>query len=194
MKIKHITVTITIPPQEEEEQEGTECSPPAMPTSSPQPEDTQLVDRSHLSQAVVKEPQKKKLIPLGSGRARPRKAKRMKITGPMLESIDENSDELNVHTQEMEEGYNDLLHDLHDSQELMLEQKRKTVALLRQTNYAQRSHHQSRQLAMATLARRKLRKLPPIPTGKPSLRYTNSRAGRGKSSPYGDGTIEQQNR
>ena len=159
VKVKHITVTITIPPPEPEleEEEEEELQEP--------------------------EPPKKKLIPLGNGRARPRKAKRMKITRPALDSIDEDQDEPEmINTQEsIDDEYNHLLYDVHKSHEVMLQQKRKTVALLRQTNYAQRSNQQNRQLAMASLAKRKLRKLPPIPTGRPSFRYTNSKNARDRS-------------
>ncbi|KAF6033350.1 hypothetical protein EB796_008344 [Bugula neritina] len=115
--------------------------------------------------AIVAEPIRKKLVPLGSGKARPRKAKRMKIVEPSLESIDEDLDESNLtYTHVLEEGYNTLLNDVHSSHELMLEQKKRTVALLRQTNYAQKSHKQNRQIAIANLAKRKLKSLPPIPT------------------------------
>lgn len=155
MKVRHITVTITIPPPEEDEDEE-------------EPTET--------------EPQKKKLIPLGSGRARPRKAKRMKIAQPSLEAIDENLDEtLSSNQESIEEEYNHLLSDVHRSHENMLQQKRKTVALLRKTNYAQRTNYQNRQLAMASLAKRKLRMLPPIPTGRPSLRYTTSNSGSNRT-------------
>ncbi|XP_067933028.1 uncharacterized protein [Watersipora subatra] len=151
VKVKHITVTITIPASEE---------PPEVPANpSPQP--------------AVSEVPRHKLTPLGSGKARPRKAKRMKIIEPALESIDEDFNEMNAHSQDLEEGYSNLLNDLHSSQEHMLEQKRKTVALLKQTNYAQRSHQRNRQITMTNLAKKKMRRLPPIPSGRPSLKYTN---------------------
>ena len=149
VKVKHITVTITIPPPEDQEEK--DITEPVEPV----------------------EPARKKLVPLGSGRARPRKAKRMKITEPNLESIDEDIDEVSSHTQDIEEGYTDLLNDVNHSHELMLKQKRRTVALLRQTNYAHRSHQESRQVAMTSLAKRKLKRLPAIPTGRPALKYTN---------------------
>lgn len=151
MRVKHITVTITIPPLETEPEE----------------------DEEH----IEPEPPKKKLLPLGSGRARPRKAKRMTIARPSLHSIDENQfePEVNDNQESIEHEYNHLLSDVHKSHEIMLQQKRKTVALLKQTNYAQRSNQQNRKLAMAALAKRKLRQLPPIPTGRPSFRYTNSK-------------------
>lgn len=162
IQVRHVTVTITIPNFGIQEEKSPEVQP--------------------LSQSASDELSPSTFEPLASGKVRPRKVKRMKIAQPTLGCIEEDEDETNVHTQDMEEGYNDLLSDVSSSQAFMLEQKRKTVALLRQTNYAHKSHQQSRQIAMTALAKRKIRRLPPIPTGRPSLRYTNGQSP--SKSPY----------
>lgn len=126
--------------------------------------------------------EKKKLIPLGSNKERPRKAKRMKLAKPSLEAISEDS--INIELKEnatpvdLRTGYANLLNEVSHSHERMLEQKRQTIALLKQTNQISQTRRQLNQSMLQSYAKRKLRKLPPIPVNRPSLRYSSGEHGQ----------------
>ena len=186
--MRHITVTIHVPPIEEksyeDEEDEDETEERQDTKHNPEPDNAQLGDAQlGDAQLVVK----KQITPLGNGRKRPRKAKRMKIEAPALDSISEDSntalstprsvteksDSPLRDTKNLEESYHSLLADISQSHEAMLLQKRQTVALLKQTNYGIQTHKQKQQMSLASYAKKKLRKLPPISDSKATFRYSH---------------------
>jgi len=119
----------------------------------------------------------KLMQPRNSLRVRPRRAKRMKLRKSELGIIEESLDERRSRsssvcsTNRMLLPLPDLLDSLSrepvkpEDREAFLEEKRRDIALMRKVNYAPKSTKQSSQIAMQSHAKKKFRKLPPIPTG-----------------------------
>lgn len=171
--MRHITVTINVPPLDinsEEEHEGA---------------DPDVEKEAQRMEPDLIKIEKKPVNPITIGR-RPKKAKRMKIEPPALDVISEDSNatastpksetELEEcplsDTKNLEESYNSLLNEISQSHEAMLVQKRQAVALLKQTNYGIQTHRQKQQMTLASYAKQKARKLPPISDSKTMYRYS----------------------
>lgn len=187
--IKHITVTIALPPAEPVDDADTDDGDDAEEGDENKHEGhIKLVNRDTEDQ-IQEVPTKKKLQSLNSEKKRPRRAKRMKLARPGLDVISEDapstraptnvSSIIDQSTKSMSDSYHDLLEEITETNHMMEEQKKQTVALLKRTNYGSHTHQQEQRMTLQSYAKRKLRKLPPITTStntkmtSPSLKYTN---------------------